>query len=957
MFAYKFLRILRKLLIHKLIIMRNFTKKLLIITVLAIATSLVSCVNPNTESNPSMQFSAEVESWSNLKVTLTTTAISEYAYKIAKSSEGDFSNISLFLSGETGVPTGGTEIIDFEIGDLERGIEYTIHLAGKYKSTSSPTGEAFYQTVFTYSFVTPEYTEDICVVKHNYDGGHIRFVFPEDVKKRGNKIKWGVIGKAMYNDYYKNPSGNYATDPDIISHMNDGVYPAYLISRDTLITIDEEHMLAKTIYEGQEYEIEYYAPIAPGEPLVFLTNEVLYYPNDYVGWGPGWYGIPFRSDDFYRDLYGGSGGGGMTPLVTRAVPNEDDYWVEGAFHKRIEFTTKAPSSFDGKVKIETSALTTKSGQVTFTPDEKVYMYAWSLLDEATYNGVIDACLDGDPDNMQWFITSYYCMVSGLCGQSSASEGPVMIYMEDYFLELIAGGKYYVCVTAVPGIDNGDATVADLTKQSFQTLTFPLPDYTLPTTKVVVSPVESKDPFSVSYNIRCTNPDEAPVATAKYICNYIPEWNEILAQMSYSEVLDMYGAYFNKNDINMINSPEGLTISIPSREDAVSRLAVKAWNSEGRISSCLIGSNPTGVADSRSPAIPDAERIESKYFTSLAGDWTATATVKYKMVNEDSGEVTTHSVKHSTKVTIGEASHPATLSEDIYEIFKKHGVSREKTDEYFAEFKELNAAYNKKVRGQNRILCQGFNFDVSNNTQGRIATMSPWNLFTSDTYNSSTDMLFWDFGPKWYLQVAKDGSLFVPVNVNRLAPLSSWSGTDYHLAGLCEYLNEDNEISYMSLYTPLNEEDMNTPEKWPNLPVEVSEDGNTLTIKPYLYKVSGGEYLFYPNIVQYYAELGGIATINNIITEDVVLTRGWTDPTPAPASLNALSSVARNAGKSVASANGATISKRTFKGRTPFIGEAPQKREAKVIKAKAVTLDEARANFRKAMEERKQKLAK
>ena len=58
----------------------------------------------------------------------------------------------------------------------------------------------------------------------------------------------------------------------------------------------------------------------------------------------------------------------------------------------------------------------------------------------------------------------------------------------------------------------------------------------------------------------------------------------------------------------MNSEEGCVITFPSREDAITRLAVMGWNQEGR-PSVFEGENPDAVADASSGVVPDAPREE------------------------------------------------------------------------------------------------------------------------------------------------------------------------------------------------------------------------------------------------------------------------------------------------------------------------------------------------------------
>ena len=946
--------------------MRNFLTKLLIVSALFCAAGLSSCTTDPSNRKPSMEVSMTTASWNTIDATITTTNISKYAYVILRNDEVAPTAVQVFMSGEIHIPMPGTQKVQFQIGDLERNVDYTIYVAGQYVKDGA---EYFYDRVFSHSFFTEEYEEDICVIRRGYDGAYIRFTFPKDVAERKNKVKWGIQNIALYN-YHKVPSyRDYYTDAFMVYGQNDNVFKHFIINRDTLITVEDSRIMGDN--DGP-YSSEYWDVIVPGEPLVFLASEVTYFNDDYAGWGPGWYSTPFDEQGFDDALYavtgggnlgGGVGGGvgGGATAVTRndyGLPNEEDYWPEDTFHTKIKLRALEPDPFAGKVKIEIKDMDTDEAQIVFTPDKDVFQFAFSVLDDATYQQILKSYLDGDESYMQWFITSYFSMMSGFSHMPYA-EGQTAINLSDYLLEVIAGTTYHVFVTAAPSKEYASGVDVDLSRQSFQKTSFTLPEYTLPISKVVATPVETTDPYNVYFNIRCTNYDVAPVGKAKYLCNYSAAWVDMLTKYSYSEMVDMYGVALSADDIEQINSDEGLTIFIPSRDDATSRIAVKVWNEEGRVGTSLIGTTPTGVADSKSGRVPDAERVESPYFESLNGDWTATATVRYTLVDNETKEETTSVVEHKTKVTIGNPTYPETLTEDVYNLFAEYGVSREKTDKYFAEFKELNAYNEQKTRGQNRILCNGLDFNASGSNTFHLEYMSPFDLFTSPYYNSTTEGAFYDFGPKWYIQVAADGSLFVPVNVQRVNPLATWSGTTYHLTNYCEYQTTDGKIQGMSIYQPLNNADMDNIEKWGNLPVEVSEDGNTITIKPYIYRSGNYEFKCYPNIMQETVGKDGYSiaytTIGNVITSEIVLTRGWVEPeapeTPeTPEATKAHIKASNGQLQPGAKIIGTGTKGATVKFHTSFAGIEP-KAKSTLLEYKAVTFEQGRENLRKAMEAR------
>ena len=199
---------------------------------------------------------------------------------------------------------------------------------------------------------------------------------------------------------------------------------------------------------------------------------------------------------------------------------------------------------------------------------------------------------------------------------------------------------------------------------------------------------------------------------------------------------------------------------------------------------------------------------------LKGDWTATATVKTYDYNTGK----TSSAQKSWKVTIGDLSTNNALSAADYAVFEEAGVNKAAADAYCAEFNKLAANYNASVLGQNRVLCQGWDLSGTRET----STASPWDLFLMPDYNASlVDYLFNDFGPKWFLQTDADGNIFVPVNYNVVPTVMCWFN------GLDHYLCAGNfEKGYANYYNPIDPMGVQSV----GIPVEISADGNTVTLK-------------------------------------------------------------------------------------------------------------------------------
>ena len=911
---------------------------LLALSLVVVGMGLTACEPDPMQGNgeaATIEVAEPVVDGNAVSVQLTTSGIKEYAYVVKGTGDAAPIAVVIFKDGVV-VPAADGEAT-ISISDLEFATDYTLYIAAKVNKGG------FYNEVLKVNFTTASYDGDVTIIRYNYDGADIRVNIPEDVKARGNKLKW-MVSSVPDNKKWKPASTGYFTDAELIQ-QNEKSYPAFLIHRDTTLRIREQN---RVVALDDENYIEYYARIAPGEPLVVSIQEVLYTTDDSnSGWGAGWYGTPFLWEQFINDYNMASGGGGAMPwsnyVETRALPNEEDYWPEDSWHQTLRFTAKQPEKLDGGVAVgvvgydNSPNLTAKGGFVTFVPEGDVYSYCVSILDHALYQSIVLQWLGGKKDQMQWFVTSNFAAYEGLAATVQASSGPASIEMAEWFGgPVIPGGHYHVLVSAMGGIEGEYGLEADPSRQSFVHYELDIPNYTLPAPEIKVTGLESDNPFIARFNVKCTNSDVSPLEKASFACNYARDFSLYINsyKYTYTELVAMntaVGVYFDESDIRKINSAEGLVFEVDSREDAISGLVVMGWNTEAR------PSNPDAegsqaYAEARTPAIPDAERIDSPLFTELLGEWTATTTlhsVETKYVTDEKGnymkdqdgnyivEKIPHETVATSRVVIGDITYPETLTQEVYDLYSKSGVSKAKTDAFFADFKELAIHNNKKVRGQNRLLCQGLDFDAAETSYaGLLDYQSPWDLFVSPSYScSSVNDNFYDFGPKWYLQICKDDKVIVPVNMNRLLPLTNWQGAEVHFIG---YDADNNQ----ALIAP--QVDSNDATTWPNFPVEISADKNTLTIKPFVYDSGEAVFTFCPNMIINTNSVYGMVPMGGKIKGEIVLTRGW-NPTPAPATVKRSTSVVPNYEAPIKSANGAEYVKRSNYSRTSFaqLGQKPQ----------------------------------
>ena len=818
--------------------------------------------------------------------------------------------------------------------------------------------------VFAYEFETPDsYTNndnpsaapmDMMVLGTSYEGAKLDFMFPQAVKERGNKVKWGVTNIAHYN-MYKLTRGQIDVD---FTHRNENMYPNALISGDTVIDIchnnayrmsekypgkigyyyatydENKNPVVKEVpeddpmvtTEGSASAIQYYYLPAPGEPLVVLFTECGYstcdlgnnedkeganaghntatcekvHPTINYNWGPGWYWYPYDYSG-YIEAKGYNDPEGLRPGDENVVVNEDDYWLKDEngneyYHKKYEIRAKQPTEFKGTVNVETLDLTPDSAVIRFTPDKSVYAYCvgvfpadLNLIGE-DYASITREFFDYDASLWQWFSTSEFGMYYGFVPyyNNNTDGKPDVIEVQladDYILQ--AGEMYWVILTAVGAkYDENGEKYPDLSSQNFVKKPIRIPAYTKDAPELEVTAYDLNDPHKVRFNIKNPNYTTNKVESVAYAANYTREFKAYLQQKgaTYAALLEANRGYagLTAAELKEVNSADGYDMEIPYLRDGQSfTLAVMGWNDESRPSD-PDAEGSKAVATAETPLLPAVPRLDGMdKLESLTGEWTATATMRTydweKASAAEEGAVDevfyTEEVKQ-WKVTIGDLKTNETLSEE--ERTKLAALGVENVDEAWAEFKEQEKVFNDINLGQNRVLCQGWDLD-SNEENMSLATTTPYDLMFSSVYSASqTSYLFNDFGPKWFLQVNENGDVFVPVNYEQVPPFTRWYSASNH------YLVSGNFEHGYSSY--IGKDRLSVEEV--SIPVEISEDGNTITLKStdIEYKVEKEDQTVeiikckgYPNIMFDYSTK--LAFYNPYIVSEVVLTKGWTEQTP------------------------------------------------------------------------------
>ena len=774
-----------------------------------------------------------------LAVEVKTVKIKAFAYAAFKAEEAPEkapAADAVFADGQMVECTDGTH--SFTLEELSPNTEYVIYVAGLLSEADEEGNNQPYEKVLEVKATTGDFTEELTIFDNT--GRSFKLHVKPQLTDPANVIKWGTCDIFMHNM-------NQQPDFDMLN-LNDDYYGNYF-QGDTTLIFDEAHGYAWSDEMG-DY-IQYFEAIVPGQPQYLALGEFKYEEDEDVhgrwGWGPGYYMPLMDMESYYNDLYAYWYG------ETDSMPEEAPFWT--GYHKSIKFQVKGPEALDAGLDVDLSGLRANGGPIRINTNGNADRVTVMLLDPMTVEQIMPM-LDDNEDYLQWFTTSYIGFM--MVGAQTFAGANIEFDMSEFLWEIDKDEQYKLMVVASKDEVAGSL---DARYQQFVSMDVALPDYKLPAPVVEITPLEVTEQNTVSFNVKCTSQD---AASGLYAANYEREWAEAGFDEAPAEAMEYNGKELTADDIEQINSAEGMEFVFWSREDAVTTLGVMLKSIEGLAGEVVIASN-------KSLREPDKAPVTSEYFTSLEGDWTATTTVvnkKYVGWDPDTYETIYEDVPSTKtwKVTIGDVDYPAELTDDVYQTWFDATPydTKEEVDAQYELFKAAVDNFNAKTAGQNRILMNGFDVQKPNYEGSKTYShyASPFELWSSDSYNGYDNASpVWDFGPKWYLEVAEDGTVTAPFNVNYFAPITAWTEYhyDFYLAGVAK-------TSFLP-YDPTTGDNA-------QFPVEISEDGNTITVKPYVFE---GEN-FYPNMG--YISYGSFSLGSwSSVAADIVLTRGWTEPAP------------------------------------------------------------------------------
>ena len=846
--------------------MKNFSNYLLATLALVLGLAVSACTpepEPIQKAETKVEVAVDQIMANGATINVTTQNVKEFAY-VKRDTE--LAATAILQGDEFKTKIENTDVVttsEITITGCEAGTTYTLFFAFRLADDS------IYEEVKRVEFTTTSYGDNVInVVDRMYDGFSVYLQIPDDVKAKGNALRYSTSSMPMYN--YAKQQGSMELDMLLYNAQQ-------YTTTDKLIIYDEYHSTERDqdgnlIYDdaGNLASATFADPKVPGEPgyllvgeyalmenpeerIVIVDGEVMtVYDDSYMeysiwwypaGWSKGYYNPQYDWARWYAEL-------------DSDEYNSEKYWT--GYYERVLIETLEPEIIEG-VDIKATDITPIDACISFKPTDDIIQYCILVCTESEYETQILPLIENNEEYLRWFTGSYFAMMSfGIQMAYGNSE----LWLSDWFVDTkgMAGQTIRVLVA---GLGNNEGT-----KQSFDTYTFTLPEVTLPKPQVVVTPVASEDPYMVTFNIKNPNPDNA-LTEVYFACNYAREFDAILKEYSYTSLLKGMGNPLGATEIGLINSANGFNFQISSRDNATTRLAVLGYNWEGSSNNPDEPESPA-VAEYTTPNANFPVRVNSDLFEKLQGEWTASAHMEnYVAVTDAEGNATgeykfENAGTYTSNVSImGGLPYEESVPQEVYDIYRAAGISDAETEELYDELIRLTKWYNTRTRGFNRLLCLGYNFADPNYMLDIVAT--PYDLFTASDYSTNkVEHMFYDFGPKWNFEIDADGSVWLPIDIEREYPLETFNfGLDYAF-----YMLAIGERTYLG-GDIINADGTTLIDA--RFPVEVSDDYNTITIKPIVYTDGSGttEY-YYPCVAQ--IQNGYATPLNPRVRGEVTLTR-------------------------------------------------------------------------------------
>lgn len=889
---------------------RIFTRLASFAALSALAFGLAGCVEPNIEEEgnedepevkeSTFEVSFKSATQTTAEISINAEGITEIAY-VLSTEEADYSDHAvLFKVGKTVDPASGT----LKLEELDANKTYWAYFAAKIDNAE------YFEHIRVLEFKTADYefTELVTLVDTDYMGYSVRIKVPESVSKEpekyGIRYNFGSICDVM--DAKFGMSRTWAAN---LLENGHGCMGWQETQRDTTIIISpyNENRLNP---DGSEYvdpdtggPIQLHLPIAPGEPYVFIAGEYRYGNIDENGWG--WtYGTPEKDMGYYIPLWDEeawvTANGGTDPKKEHFVvdeakglvtTNEEQFWT-GAIQARF-FRTKLPGELETNLEIYvddkdlidepvndryTVSNSPVDAAIKIIPDDNVYCYSYFICNDAFYKQLVDEVLLGHEDWLQWFICSYYGMRSL---SIPTVTGPLNNEMASYVIgaHLDPENVYHILVTATSD-QNG-------TKQKFFHKKFETPAKVLEAPVIKVTAVEDgKNEYFAKFNIKAPNKD---VISAKYGADYKREFILDFNSGDY-KYEDFAQNPLSEADIQKINSDEGLEIWINSTDGQTTRCVVVGYNEE-LTKNAVFSPEKVGpcdaVADCSTKMLDMVPKVNSPLFDQLEGVWTAHAKMLVRAYDSNN-VLQIYQTDAKQKVEIMKNIELPQLTSSDYAVYESFGMSKQDVDALYMDLqREVDHFNDYRLTYRNRLLCLGwFDYDPYGDPS-RLSTKSPYDLFTWDMYSCIDNaQIMYEFGPKWYMEIDKEGNVTVPFDMWQTPPMTSWQTTPFFMSAYAYYGNDGKELNH-GYKTGVTKKTTGEEFMPAAFPVEVSS--NKVVIKPVMAAVdttaanlsSAKLHAHYPNAIGGWGEAD--AQLLRPVISEITLTKGWTESsTNAPA---------------------------------------------------------------------------
>lgn len=866
----------------------NFFKSFLALAVLSFG--LFSCEQPTPPEveEPTATFEVKLNSvtQTTAEIGINADLIDEIAYVIKDELSGTPLPAVIFAAGKQVDPAAKTVALT----DLDANKTYWVYFAAK-------TNGAYYEHVLDLEVKTLDYTFDkmLTLVDTEYMGYKVRITVPDEVRNEPEKyaIRYNFASLldvllAKYEmerpwamNLLENAHGCRGwqeTKRDTTVYINP--WNEYRQNEDGSYYIDET--------DGQMVPI--HNPIAPNEPYLFTAAQYRYGHLDELGWG--WsYGSDDKDTGYYIPLWDQDGWVaeyGVTPSKSNLVfdpatgyieTGEEKYWDDNSFGENgtiqsLFFFTKAPEMLETDFEVLVEDVTPVNARIKFLADDNTYVYSYVICSDATYKTMVNDLLLGYEDWMQWFVCSYYGMFHL---QFPSMQGNASIMASAYNNAALEAENLYHVLVTVSGDENGS-------KQKFIHETFETTAKVMDAPVIEVTAVEdNQNEYFAKFNIKAPNKD---VARAAYAADYKREFLfEANSDVKYSALCQNT---FGEDDINAINSDEGLEIQINSTDGQIVRLAVLGYNIEETPNDLYspekAGKSCPAVADCRTKLLDMVPHVNSPLFSTLEGQWTASAKVMIRKY-DNNNNIQEYTQTKTANIEILQSVPTPALTQDVYDIYSAFGYDKTATDGFYEDFKREAGIFNDyRLTYRNRLLCLGwFDEDPYYPTASRLALADPFDLFTNTDYSCIDNaQIFYDFGPKWYLEIDADGNVILPFDQWTTPPMAFWQRSVFFMGAY----NYEQNHGYRGAVTSGREGAEGEVIMPGQFPVEVVNNDKFI-IKSLMAPVEDAAgatlYPHYPNAIGGWGAAD--AQLLLPIVSEITFTRGWKNTSSQANSVN------------------------------------------------------------------------